>query len=270
MRYPILLTLALSAAALPGCNRSVAEPATPAPAPTPAASPAAVADQPAPEATIANQAFQTQGFYMVQQMQLAAMTVELGMTDADIDSMLAGMRLAFKGQELSFKPESIGPALSQFFESRVAANAAAVAAAKEAKAKIAEAQAQEAAAASTAFFAKLDADPTVTKTASGLRYRIVTPGTDPKPTAASTVKALYTGKLTDGTVFDSTDKNGGAPLEFSLSGVIRGWTEGLQLIGAGGKIQLWVPSELGYGGRAAGQIPANSVLEFDVELVEFK
>ena len=265
MRYPLFLALALSTAALRAADAPAAAPAAPAPTPAPAApAPAAVAP------ATAEQAFKVQGFYMAQQMQLAGMITELGMSDADIDFMLAGMRLALKGQDLGFKPESIGPALNAFFQARVAANASIVAAAREAKAKEAEAKAKEAAAVNAAFFAKLDTDTTVTKTASGLRYRILAPGTDPKPTAASTVKALYTGKLTDGTVFDSTDKNGGEPLEFSLGGVIRGWTEGLQLIGKGGKIHLWVPSELGYGARSAGEIPANAVLEFDVELVDFK
>jgi FKBP-type peptidyl-prolyl cis-trans isomerase len=256
MRYPLFVALALSTAALRAADAPAAAPAAPTPVP---AAPAAAVVAPA----TAEQAFKVQGFYMVQQLPLSGMVTELGMSDADIDFMLAGMRLAIKGQELGFKPESIGPALNAFFQARVAANAPIVAAAREAKAK-------EATAVNTAFFAKLDADTTVTKTASGLRYRILAPGTDPKPTAASTVKALYTGKLTDGTVFDSTDKNGGEPLEFSLGGVIRGWTEGLQLIGKGGKIHLWVPSELGYGAQGGGPIPANSVLEFDVELVEFK
>ncbi len=269
MRYPLFFALALSTAALRAADAPAAAPAAPAPAAAPAAPAPAPAPAPVAPAT-AEQAFKVQGFFMVQQMQLAAMTTELGMNDADIDYLLAGMRLALKGQELGFTPESIGPSLSAFFQARVAANASIVAAAKAAKAKEAEAKAQEAAAASAAFFAKIDADTTVTKTASGLRYRILAAGTDPKPTATSTVKALYTGKLTDGTVFDTTDKNGGQPLEFSLGGVIRGWTEGLQLIGKGGKIHLWVPSDLGYGARSAGAIPANATLEFDVELVDFK
>ncbi|MBK8478734.1 MAG: FKBP-type peptidyl-prolyl cis-trans isomerase [Opitutaceae bacterium] len=265
MRYPLFFALALSTATLRAADAPAAAPA----APTPAPEPAAPAPAPVAPAT-AEQAFKVQGFFMVQQMQLASMTTELGMNDADIDYLLAGMRLALKGQELGFTPESIGPGLSAFFQARVAANASIVAAAKAAKAKEAEAKALEAAAAGVAFFAKIDADTTVTKTASGLRYRILAAGTDPKPAATSTVKALYTGKLTDGTVFDSTDKNGGQPLEFSLGGVIKGWTEGLQLIGKGGKIHLWVPSDLGYGARSMGEIPANSVLEFDVELVDFK
>lgn len=266
MRYPLFFALALSTAALRAADAPATAPSTPAPTPAPVPAPAPEMTTPA----TAEQAFQVQGFFMVQQMQLGSMIGELGMTDADIDSMLAGMRLALKGQELSFKPESIGPGLQQFFQTRVTANAAKVAAAKEAQAAIAAAKAKETTAANTAFLAKVDADTTVTKTASGLRYRILAAGTDPKPTATSTVKARYTGKLCDGTVFDSTDKGGGKPLEFSLGGVIRGWTEGLQLIGKGGKIRLWVPAELGYGAQASGPIPGGSVLEFDVELVEFK
>jgi FKBP-type peptidyl-prolyl cis-trans isomerase len=269
MRYPLVLALALSSAALRAADTPAAAPAAPAPAAAPAA--AAPVPPPAPVAPAsADVAFKVLGFYKVRQMQLPSMVTELGMSEADIDSLLAGFRMALKGEDLGFKPESIGPSLDQFFKARVEANAKIVAAAKEAKAKAAEGKAKEWAGVNTAFLAKIDADTTVTKTASGLRYRILTPGTDPKPTASNSVKARYTGKLANGIIFDTTDKNNGEPLEFSLGGVIRGWTEGLQLIGKGGKIRLWVPADLGYGARDMGEIPSDSVLEFDVELVEFK
>ena len=71
--------------------------------------------------------------------------------------------------------------------------------------------------------------------------------------------------MIDGTVFDE-----GTEVEFVVSNVIKGWTEGLGLIGEGGKIKLYIPSELGYGSRPAGKIPANSVLVFDVEVVTVK
>ena len=106
-------------------------------------------------------------------------------------------------------------------------------------------------------------------TASGLQYEVLTEGSGPKPGATDKVTVHYKGTLTNGKVFDSSYDRG-EPISFGLNQVIKGWTEGLQLIGKGGKIHLWVPSDLGYGARSMGEIPANSVLEFDVELVDFK
>ena len=86
-----------------------------------------------------------------------------------------------------------------------------------------------------------------------------------KPTAEDTVKVDYEGKLKDGFVFDSSYERGES-IEFPLNGVIPGWTEGLQLVGKGGQITLWIPSELGYGVRGSGPIGPNAALEFKVEL----
>lgn len=107
-----------------------------------------------------------------------------------------------------------------------------------------------------------------TKTASGLEYRILREGTGQKPTATDGVVASYRGWLDDGTEFDSSYSRG-EPIPFSLDGVIPGWTEGLQFIGVGGKIELSIPSELGYGPRGAGdRIPPDARLHFIVELHE--
>lgn len=107
---------------------------------------------------------------------------------------------------------------------------------------------------------------TAQSTPSGLYYIITTPGGTVHPTINSTVTAKYKGYLANGSVFDQTTTS---PVEFPLSGVIAGWQEGLQLIGAGGKIKLLIPSALGYGGVSKPGIPMNSVTIFDVELVSF-
>lgn len=104
-------------------------------------------------------------------------------------------------------------------------------------------------------------------TESGLQYVIVEPGNDVKPSAADTVWVRYEGKLIDGTVFDKTQE-GAEPINFTLNRVVSGWSEGLQLIGEGGKIQLTIPSKLGYGERGNQRIAPNSTLLFDVELVK--
>ncbi len=109
----------------------------------------------------------------------------------------------------------------------------------------------------------------VQTTESGLQYRIIEPGSDVRATAQDTVRVTYKGTLLDGTVFDETPE-GADPIEFPLDRVIPGWTEGMQLIGEGGKITLYVPSALGYGERGNQGIAPNSTLIFEVELVEVK
>jgi FKBP-type peptidyl-prolyl cis-trans isomerase len=105
---------------------------------------------------------------------------------------------------------------------------------------------------------------------SGLQYKILSEGTGPKPTATDSVVCNYKGTLLDGAEFDSSAKHGG-PATFPVSGVIKGWTEALQLMPVGSKWQLFVPSDLAYGQRGAGGgIAPNSTLIFEVELVSIK
>ena len=110
----------------------------------------------------------------------------------------------------------------------------------------------------------------VIETASGLQYKVLTTGDgDAHPTASSKVTVHYHGTLLDGTVFDSSvDRN--QPISFGLNQVIKGWTEGLQLMVVGEKTRLFIPANLGYGNSAAGKIPAGSLLIFDVELLAIK
>lgn len=109
--------------------------------------------------------------------------------------------------------------------------------------------------------------PGVRTTASGLQFKVVSEGNGPKPTAADNVTVHYTGTLIDGTKFDSSV--GKDPVTFPLGGVIKGWTEGLQLMNEGSKYTFYIPSELAYGDRGAGGIIGpNSVLVFDVELIK--
>ncbi|WP_336690847.1 MULTISPECIES: FKBP-type peptidyl-prolyl cis-trans isomerase [unclassified Chryseobacterium] len=121
------------------------------------------------------------------------------------------------------------------------------------------------------FLAKNKSNPKVKTTASGLQYEVLQEGDGKtKPKASDIVQVKYTGKLLDGTVFDSTDKNGGAPMDINLGGVIKGWTEGIQLMSKGSKYRFYIPSELAYGDNGAGPIPAGATITFDVELVNIK
>ena len=108
----------------------------------------------------------------------------------------------------------------------------------------------------------------VTVLPSGLQYVVLTEGTGAKPKATDRVKCHYEGRLTDGTVFDSSYRRG-EPAVFPLNGVIAGWTEGVQLMGEGAKFRFFIPYQLAYGERGAGQsIPPYAALVFDVELIE--
>jgi FKBP-type peptidyl-prolyl cis-trans isomerase len=108
----------------------------------------------------------------------------------------------------------------------------------------------------------------VVTTPSGLQYRVVTEGDGPRPTSSDTVTVHYTGKLLDGTVFDSSVERN-EPISFSLNGVIAGWTEGVQLMPVGSTYEFWLPPDLAYGAQGAGRgvIPPNATLYFEVQLL---
>jgi len=105
---------------------------------------------------------------------------------------------------------------------------------------------------------------------SGLKYVDLVVGKGAMPKAGDTISVLYTGRLTDGTVFDSTSSHGNQPFETPIvvGQVIKGWDEGMLTMRVGGKRRLTIPPNLGYGSQAEGPIPANSTLIFDVELLK--
>ena len=108
----------------------------------------------------------------------------------------------------------------------------------------------------------------ITVLPSGLMYKVLVKGDGPVAKDTDKVKVKYEGRLIDGTVFDSTEKHGGDPATFSPNQVIKGWTEALTLMPVGSKWQLYIPQELAYGSRDAGQIKPFSALIFDVEVLE--
>ena len=117
------------------------------------------------------------------------------------------------------------------------------------------------------FLKEISNNKSVYTTKSGLKYRKIKDGNGKKPKATDRVKVHYTGKLIDGTTFDSSVDRG-QPITFGLGDVIPGWTEGLQLMDEGSKYMLYIPYNLGYGMRDMGNIPAGSTLVFEVELLE--
>ena len=118
---------------------------------------------------------------------------------------------------------------------------------------------------SSAFLLKNRYAEGVVQTPSGLQYKVLKPGQGAKPTDADIALITYTGKLTDGTEFDKSD----TPVPMPVAGVVPGFSEALKLMSKDAEYRIWIKPELGYGAKAAGPIPANSVLSFDVKLIDF-
>lgn len=170
--------------------------------------------------------------------------------EANVDALIAGFIQAIKGDSTKMNMEQAREYMQKYFV--------------EASAKEANKTKEE----GEKFLAENKKKSGVITTESGLQYQVITEGTGAKPTAEDHVKVHYTGTLLDGTKFDSSVDRG-EPAEFPVSQVIKGWTEGLQLMPVGSKYIFWIPSDLAYGDRGAGQmIKPNSTLKFEVELLE--
>jgi len=187
---------------------------------------------------------------------------QLGFGPDDAAAIAKGFIAGANATETDPAIEAKMPAFQAFMQERSAA--AQVAAAAEA-----EAAAAENIAAGKAFFATLAEDPDVKVSESGLYYKVLDPGTGPKPSLTSSVLVHYKGTLIDGTQFDSSYDHG-APATFGLNKVVKGFGEGLTKISAGGKIILYMPSELGYGNspRPGGVIKPGDSLIFECEVLE--
>jgi FKBP-type peptidyl-prolyl cis-trans isomerase len=174
----------------------------------------------------------------------------------DRSVLIAAINDRLDGGEVKLTAEDAGKVKQDFFKKQAAKRAADQ-----------KAAAQKNIAAGKAFLAENAKKAGVTTTASGLQYEVLTPGTGDKPAATDKVTVNYKGMLIDGTEFDSSYKRG-KPVTFPLNGVIKGWTEGVQLMSVGSKFKFVLPADLAYGERGAGaKIGPNSVLVFEVELL---
>jgi FKBP-type peptidyl-prolyl cis-trans isomerase len=173
-----------------------------------------------------------------------------GGTEINKEVMASAFRVASLGEEAVLTEEQANGIVQKFFESA------------------GQRQAQKALEEGNAFLEKNKARTGVTTTASGLQYEVITAGTGAMPVATDQVRVHYHGTLIDGKVFDSSVDRG-EPVVFGVNQVIPGWTEALQLMPVGSKWKIYLPSAIAYGDRGAGgDIGPNSVLIFEVELLE--
>lgn len=184
----------------------------------------------------------------------AIMAQNLGpfaLTDAELQSVMLGLRDGVLGNELAVDMGTYGPKVQQMAQSRQQAAASVN---------------QEA---SDAFVAKKAAEEGAMTTESGMVFKPITEGTGNSPSATSRVTVHYHGTLADGTVFDSSVDRG-EPATFGLDQVIKCWTEGLQKMKVGGKAELTCPPDLAYGPGGRGSIPPAAALVFEVELISIE
>jgi FKBP-type peptidyl-prolyl cis-trans isomerase len=190
------------------------------------------------------------GWFVAQKTGLS----QLELTQAEADSLTKGITEAVTGKLSPFEIQKIGPAMSEYVE-------------KKQNAILDRLRAKNMAD-SAQFFEKLRSNKNVVETRDGLRYEILSHGSAEMPKPTDKVKVNYTGTLIDGTVFDSSERQG-KPMDFDLRQMIPGWIEGLQMIGKGGKIRLYIPPQLAYGDRGNMGIPPDAALIFEVELIDF-
>jgi FKBP-type peptidyl-prolyl cis-trans isomerase FklB len=194
-------------------------------------------------------------------------------------AMGLNMGLNMRRQMMEIDPELLAVGLRDGYNknpkplmSEDEANAALMQMDEENRQKAAQRQAQAAStnlATGQGFLLANKSQPGVVTLPSGLQYKVLVQGTGPKPGASDTVACNYRGTFIDGTEFDSSAK-AGHPITFPVNGVIKGWTEALQLMPVGSKWQLFIPPNLAYGERGRPGIPPNSTLVFDVELVSIQ
>ena len=210
---------------------------------TPVAAPAAVEP-----ALSEPQILEMYGWLVGKELGLA----ELGFGKDQIDAVVKGLLSAAAGKEPLCDPDKAVPQVKDWMQKKQD-----VFLGKVRDQNLAEAK---------AFFEKLKENKNVVELPSGLRYEIVQEGKGALPALTDTLKVHYTGRLVNGTVFDSSVQRG-EPVEIQLDKVIPGWTEGLQKISQGGKIRLYIPPHLAYGDRPPQGIPPGATLIFDVELL---
>lgn len=223
-----------------------------APAKSPSKAPSKAAAPAAPLATDKDKFSYALGMNIAKGMKLQNI-------DVDLEILMRGLRDAHTGSPTQLTVQEMGDVLNRRQQEMQAK-------AQEQQRLAGEKNKRE----GDAFLAQNKARPGVVTLPSGLQYEVITEGTGPAPKATDMVTTHYRGTLIDGTEFDSSYKRG-EPVTFSVGGVIKGWTEALQLMKVGSKWKLYIPSELAYGAQQRGQhITPNSTLLFEIELLAIK
>ncbi len=185
-------------------------------------------------------------------LSIASNLLTSGVKTISMEPFVNALETAYAGKQPELSPEEANKVLQEFFG------------------KVQAEQAEQAVAAGKKFLEENSKKEGVVTLESGLQYKVITAGEGEKPTAGDSVKCHYEGTLIDGTVFDSSIKRG-EPAVFPVNGVIKGWTEALQLMPAGSKWKLYIPSDLAYGAQGAGNIIGpHTTLIFEVELLEIQ
>ncbi len=179
-----------------------------------------------------------------------------GINQINVKDFADGVAAVFEGAELKMTYDEAKATIQAYFSEMQAQQEAAAQEMSEINAK-----------AGREFLAENAKRAEVQTTASGLQYEVVEEGAGAKPTAADQVLVHYTGKLIDGTVFDSSEERG-EPITFGVTQVIPGWVEGLQLMSVGSKYRFYIPSDLAYGPQGVPGIGPNQTLIFDVTLLD--
>lgn len=183
-------------------------------------------------------------------MSIAMQYKEFGVTTLNQNIVLAGCNDVLKKQPVRFTNDQANFVLNDYIN------------------KLMESKAGENKKAGATFLAANKTKPGVVTLPSGLQYVVIKQGSGPKPTLSDTVTVHYTGTLIEGLIFDSSIERG-VPAKFTVSGVVPGWSEALQLMQVGSRWRMFLPAELGYGNYSppGSQIPPGSVLIFDMELL---
>jgi FKBP-type peptidyl-prolyl cis-trans isomerase len=212
---------------------------------------AAAAPAPAVPTFSEQQILESFGWFVGKRLGLA----DLNFTKEQVDAVVQGLLTSAAGKEPPYDLDKIGPQMDAFMQKKQEVFLAKLRSQNLGEAKV--------------FFEKLKENKNVVELPDGLRYEIVQAGKGAYPSPTDTVKVNYTGKLINGTIFDSSAQSG-KPADIQLDHVIPGWTEGLQKINVGGKIRLYIPPSLAYGDSGQQGIPPASTLIFDIELLEAK
>ena len=179
---------------------------------------------------------------------------QLGFNEEEFKVFQEGLAAGFKNAEMPKEAMAIAQKMGEYLTNRAE--------------EVAKKDLAERAVKTEEFWKKINAEADIQKSPSGLAYKIIEAGVAPLPKADSQVVIKYTGKLIDGTVFDTSDRAPAGTATFGVGDVIPGFAEGLQKVGKGGKATLYIPADLAYGANDQRGIPANSTLVFEIEIVD--